>query len=99
MGRIALALFLVLAALLVLRALRLWLAAIFPARSRPGTAIDGEMVRDPVCGTWIDRRLAMAARSGEEWVPVCSEECRARASAPPAAPTRTRAGEAGANGP
>lgn len=99
MGRIALVLFLVLAALLVLRALRLWLAATFSARSRPGASIEGEMVRDPVCGTWIDRRLAMAARSGEEWVPVCSEECRARAAEPPAAPTRTRAGQAEANGP
>ena len=99
MGRVALVLFLVVAALLVLRALRLWLAATFPVRSRPGTPIEGEMVRDPVCGTWIDRRLAMAARSGEEWVPVCSEECRARAAALPEAPTRTRAGQAGATGP
>ena len=36
------------------------------------------MVRDPVCGTWIDRRLALAARNGEEWIPVCSEQCRQR---------------------
>lgn len=41
-------------------------------------AIEGEMVRDPVCGTWIDRQLALAARNGEEWVPVCSEQCRQR---------------------
>jgi hypothetical protein len=95
MGRIALVLFLVFAALLVLRALRLALAAFFSARSRPvgrSASIEGEMVRDPVCGTWIDRRLALAARSGEEWVPVCSEECRARAAAAPTAPSRTREG-------
>ena len=84
MGRIALVLFLVFAALLVLRALRLLLAAFLTARTRPDGHVasieEGEMVRDPVCGTWVDRRLALAARSGEGWVPVCSEECRARAS-------------------
>jgi hypothetical protein len=83
MGRLALLIFLVLAVLLILRLLRL-----FASRfgSRPGTderpdAIEGEMVRDPVCGTWIDRRLALAARSSGEWVPVCSEKCKARAEA------------------
>jgi hypothetical protein len=101
MGRIALVLFLVFAALLVLRSLRLLLAAFLSARPRPRgpeASIEGEMVRDPVCGTWIDRRLALAARNGEEWVPVCSEECRARAAAPPGAPDRTRAGQAGTKG-
>jgi hypothetical protein len=99
MGRVALVLFLVFAALLVFRALRRLLAAFFSARPRPAAAMEGEMVRDPVCGTWIDRRLALAARSGEEWVPVCSEECRAGAAAIPTAPTRKEAGQAGAKGP
>jgi hypothetical protein len=101
MGRLALALFLAFAALLVFRWLRLLLAAFFPARRRPGAeaSIEGEMVRDPVCGTWIDRRLALAARSGEGWVPVCSEDCRARAAATPASPARTGAGQSRAEGP
>jgi hypothetical protein len=101
MGRLALLLFLVFAALLVLRALRLLLAAFISARARPtasSTPIEGEMVRDPVCGTWIDRRLALAARSGEEWVPVCSEECRARAVRGPGAPVEKPGDRAGAKG-
>ena len=78
MARIAVVIFLVLALLLALRVLRAYLARAFPkpgAGTPPG-AIEGEMVRDPVCGTWIDRRLALAARSSGEWVPVCSEECK-----------------------
>jgi hypothetical protein len=81
MLRIAILIFLVLAVLLVLRALRIFAAGYFP-RSRAGKppgGVEGEMVRDPVCGTWIDRRLALAARSSGEWVPVCSEKCRAAA--------------------
>ena len=80
MIRIALLIFLVLAVLLVLRVLRVFAAAYY---SRPGAgkppAVQGEMVRDPVCGTWIDRRLALAAKSSGQWVPVCSEKCRASA--------------------
>jgi hypothetical protein len=79
--RIAILLFVVFAVLLVLRALRVLAAAYFPRPrvGRPPDAIEEEMVRDPVCGTWIDRRLALAARSSGEWVPVCSEKCRAKA--------------------
>jgi hypothetical protein len=102
MGRLALLLFLVFAALLVLRALRLLLAAFFSARTRRSdgspASIEGEMVRDPICGTWIDRRLALAARSGEGWVPVCSEECRARAAAGPNDPGQAREDRARAKG-
>jgi hypothetical protein len=78
MARVALFLFLLFAILFALRALRL----LFAARGGPrpesggGPAIDGEMVRDPVCGTWIDRRIALAGRRGEHWLPVCSEKCR-----------------------
>ncbi len=81
MLRVALFLFAVLAVLTVLRALRVLTAALFPRFPRRDTrsgAIEGEMVRDPVCGTWIDRRLALAARNGGEWIPVCSEQCRQR---------------------
>jgi hypothetical protein len=81
MFRVALFLFLVLAGLTLLRALRMLVAALLPRVPRKNTtprAVEGEMVRDPVCGTWIDRRLALAARSAGEWIPVCSEQCRAR---------------------
>jgi hypothetical protein len=81
MLRIAVLLFVVFAVLLVLRALRAVAATYFPrsGAGKPPDAIEGEMVRDPVCGIWIDRRLAMAARSSGEWVPVCSEKCRTKA--------------------
>jgi hypothetical protein len=81
MARIVLVLFLVFVALLILRALRAavesYVAGRRASRGSPGQ-IEGEMVKDPVCGTWIDRRLALAARSAGEWVPVCSEKCRER---------------------
>jgi hypothetical protein len=81
MLRIAILLFVVFAVLLVLRALRVFAATHFPrpGAGRPPDVVEGEMVRDPVCGTWIDRRLALAARSSGEWVPVCSEKCRTEA--------------------
>ena len=81
MLRIALVIFLVLAALLVLRVLRQFVAGRFarPGGGPPPGAVEGEMVRDPICGTWIDRRLALAAKSSGEWVPVCSEKCRTAA--------------------
>jgi len=63
--------------LLVLRALRQVLAFFLrsPGRPAPPHEVVGEMVRDPVCGTWIDRRLAMTAGGGG-MVSVCSEKCR-----------------------
>ena len=81
MARIALVLFLVFVVLFALRVLRVAAERLDsrPRGPRPsGRAIEGEMVKDPVCGTWIDRRLALAARSAGEWVPVCSEKCRDR---------------------
>ncbi len=82
MLRIAILIFVVLAVLLVLRVVRVLAASCHPrsGAGRPPDAIEGEeMVRDPVCGTWIDRRLALAARRSGEWVPVCSEKCRVEA--------------------
>jgi hypothetical protein len=35
-----------------------------------------EMVRDPVCGAWVDRRLAIVSSAGGESVALCSEGCR-----------------------
>ena len=82
MARLALVLFLVFAVLFALRILRVAVESFVAGRrgpgSRPPSQIEGEMVKDPVCGTWIDRRLALAARSAGEWVPVCSEKCRER---------------------
>ena len=82
MARIAVLLFLVFLVLFALRILRAMVETFLAGRRQaPRTsagAIEGEMVRDPVCGTWIDRRLALAAKSAGEWVPVCSENCRAR---------------------
>ncbi len=81
MARLVLFLFALFLFLTVLRGLRIFFAAVFgpqgPRRqARPGGAREAEMVRDPVCGTWIDRSLALAARKGGEFVPVCSEQCR-----------------------
>jgi YHS domain-containing protein len=72
--------------LTVLRGLRIFFRAVFPKGvPRPGgsrpPALEGEMVRDPVCGTWLDRRLAVAARRGGETVSVCSDDCRRRLEA------------------
>jgi len=82
MARIVLALFVVFMLLTVLRGLRIFLSAFLRdtarPRPRPGPPAtrQAEMVRDPVCGTWIDRSIALSGRSGGTIVPVCSEECR-----------------------
>ncbi|HEY6146531.1 MAG TPA: hypothetical protein VIZ69_02500 [Thermoanaerobaculia bacterium] len=73
MGRVAIVLFVFFVLLLVLRLIRVFLAP--HTKARP-PMVEGEMVRDPVCGTWVDRRLALAGRRGSEWFPVCSEKCR-----------------------
>lgn len=80
MSRAAVAVFLVFLILAILRIARpLLLAgrAKYTGRSS-AQPIEAEMVRDPVCGTWIDRRLAVSGRRGAETVPVCSEQCRRR---------------------
>jgi YHS domain-containing protein len=81
MARVVLLVFALFLLLTVLRGLRIFLHAFFrggrpgpPARGRG--AREEEMVRDPVCGTWVDRRLALPARRGGETVAVCSEQCR-----------------------
>jgi hypothetical protein len=81
MLRLVLLVFAVFAFLTVLRGLRIFLAAFLgrPGRAGASGALprDGEMVRDPVCGTWVDRRLALPGRRGDEVVSVCSDKCRA----------------------
>jgi hypothetical protein len=66
----------------ILKVLRLFLSG-GAATKRRGTtgAPEAEMIRDPVCGTWIDRRLAVFGRRGGETVPVCSDGCRQRLEA------------------
>jgi YHS domain-containing protein len=67
--------------LTVLRGLRIF----FNAARSAGQAFRGrrtpapreeEMVRDPVCGTWIDRKLALPVERGGETIAVCSRECQ-----------------------
>lgn len=73
MARIALVLVLLFLALFALRVLRF---AIEKARGRGSRPALQEMVRDPVCGIWIDRRIAISGRRAGQWLPVCSEKCR-----------------------
>jgi YHS domain-containing protein len=80
MLRLVLLVFALFLFLTVLRGLRIFLTAFLrrPVQgeaARRGAPQEGEMVRDPICGTWVDRRLALSARRGGEIVPVCSEKC------------------------
>jgi hypothetical protein len=87
MGRLVLFVFALFLFLTVLRGLRIFFAAVFrpqgPRSARPGGTREAEMVRDPVCGTWIDRGTAVLGKKGAETVPVCSEQCRQRLEAAP----------------
>jgi YHS domain-containing protein len=50
-----------------------------PATSNPGEAPPGNTVKDPVCGMYMDPRLAIRLqRHGEGDLFFCSEECRRR---------------------
>ena len=35
-----------------------------------------EMVKDPVCGTYVDKSSAISVRNGSETLYFCSYECR-----------------------
>jgi len=80
-ARAVLVLVAVFAILLLLRALRLLAAQWLGASRRRPPAIEGEMARDPICGAWFDRRLAVTARQAGRPVEVCSEACRRRLEA------------------
>jgi hypothetical protein len=68
--------------LLFARALRIFLAkAIRAISARRPPPKEGEMARDPICGAWFDRRLAVTGRRGGVPVEVCSEGCRRRLEA------------------
>jgi hypothetical protein len=80
MARAVLLVFALFAVLVVLRGLRIFFDAVRRRGTTPGRrserAREADMVRDPVCGTWIDRALALPARRGDEIIPVCSDGCR-----------------------
>ncbi len=86
MARAVLLVFALFALLTVLRGLRIFFEAVrrrgAPGPSRPPVR-EGDMVRDPICGTWIDRRLALPARRDGETISVCSETCRRSLEAAP----------------
>jgi uncharacterized protein len=47
------------------------------SQGAPGNrVIEDEMVRDPVCGTYLPRREALVDRRGGEQLFFCSRECR-----------------------
>jgi hypothetical protein len=86
MAKVVLLVFALFMLLTVLRGLRIFFNAVRRssspgARTRTSVPREEDMVRDPVCGTWLDRRLALPARSGVSTVAVCSEECRRRLEA------------------
>ncbi len=37
---------------------------------------DGQLVKDPTCGTYVDPEMAISVRNGEERHFFCSHECR-----------------------
>lgn len=36
----------------------------------------GEMVQDPICGTYVDKDSAITVRNGDKTIHFCSYECR-----------------------
>jgi YHS domain-containing protein len=72
--------------LAVLLLLRFVLRALFPPR-RPASGrgaprtgrperLGGELVRDPVCGTYIPKATAVVSGSGSDATYFCSTKCR-----------------------
>jgi YHS domain-containing protein len=55
----------------------LFMGASKKARSKDNSAgAANHMVKDPICGMYMDSRLAVRLQSGKETVYFCSEECR-----------------------
>jgi uncharacterized protein len=50
--------------------------AVRPARPDPGRTAPTNTVKDPVCGMYMDPRLAFPLQHKGEEVFFCSEECR-----------------------
>ena len=63
-----------------------WLDRLFGPKTPPGpipdadhtgrTSLRGAMVKDPVCGTWLDPQIALRLGKGSEETYFCSEACR-----------------------
>jgi len=47
-----------------------------PSRSSAGSQKRGVLVRDPVCGTYVEPSHALSARTGQATTYFCSERCR-----------------------
>jgi uncharacterized protein len=65
--------------LVAARVLRAWLQSAAAQRRRPGGSVPPqgvEMVRDPVCGTYVVPGRSMALTEGSQQVYFCSAECR-----------------------
>ena len=79
MARLIAVVVLVFLVLLALRAIRILAASLFrtPPPAGPPAPQEGEMIRDPICGAWVDRRIAVTGRRAGQPVSVCSEKCRA----------------------
>ena len=82
MSRLALALVLLFVALWLARVLRQLAEGVFgrPVLRRPAPRV-ADVVRDPVCGAWFDRRFAVTGRRGAATVEVCSDDCRRKLEA------------------
>jgi uncharacterized protein len=62
---------------LVYRILRRFFALKMPTAKKPPDQIQDEMVQDPVCGTYVPKRMALlVTRPGEGQVFFCSPACR-----------------------
>jgi uncharacterized protein len=63
--------------------IRRFFAGLFGNRKRPETANDSamqstQMVKDPVCGMYMDSRLAVRLDNRSETLYFCSEKCKAK---------------------
>jgi YHS domain-containing protein len=46
------------------------------AQDKKKRMASGEMVQDPVCGTYVDKESSITVRNGDETIHFCSYECR-----------------------
>ncbi len=58
------------------RVLRIFLRQPGAGPSKDPAAQPNQMVKDPVCGMYMDARLAVRLQEGQEELFFCSEECK-----------------------
>jgi len=73
--------FKILVFVLVIWMLRRFLALFLGSGKRPdrrnaAKSFENYMVKDPVCGMYMDSRLAVRLEKGKESIYFCSEECK-----------------------